>query len=320
MPVTKEDTAAAYRLLLGREASEREASMWMHVPSVADLRRLFMASDEFQLALARAGIRGRSEPDRLSRDIPSISVEWQTDADAQRRLIEHVTQTWTTVGREEPHWSVLSNDAFKSRNMEQNADRFYESGAFDAGLVTAILARYGLVPGDLPRAVEYGCGVGRVTPHLGKAFPELVGIDISESHLALAGEAVAKNGCKNVHLELARAPDFGMSMPFDFWFSYIVLQHNPPPVIAIILKKMFSLLGDGGIAIFQVTTYATGYRFNVSEYLGAPKTGAIEVHCLPQQVIFRLAHDAGCVPLDVREDSAMRYPWLSNLFVFQKQT
>jgi SAM-dependent methyltransferase len=320
MPVTREDTVAAYRMLLGREATERETEMWLHVPTVADLRQMFISSTEFQAALAQASAQGRPQPDRLACDLPAISVEWETDSDAQRRLIEHVTETWTTLGREEPHWSVLSNDAFKSRNFERNADWFYESGARDTNLVTAILERYGLSPADLRRAVEYGCGVGRVTPHLAAVFSDLVGIDISESHLSFAGKAIAKNGCNNVHLVLARAPDFGMVAPFDVWFSNIVLQHNPPPIIALILRRMFSLLDPGGVAIFQVTTYAPGYRFNVAEYLGAPKAGAIEIHCLPQRVIFELAHGAGCVPLDVREDSAMGYPWLSNLFVFRKQT
>jgi SAM-dependent methyltransferase len=306
-------------MFLGREASEHETNAWLHIPTLADLRRLFIASAEFQSGLARAAAEGRSTHNRPSCDVPAISVEWETDADTQARLVERVAQTWTAIGREEPHWSVLSSEAFKSENIEQNSGRFYESGADDAHLVMAILARCGLSSVDLPRAVEYGCGVGRVTSYLADAFSELVGIDISESHLALAKERVTRNGCNNVRLVLARAPDFGMVAPFDLWFSYIVLQHNPPPIIALVLRKMFSLLAPGGVAIFQVTTYLPGYHFSVAEYLGAPMAGTIEVHCLPQQVIFQLAHDSGCVPLEAREDLAMGYPWLSNLFIFQKQ-
>jgi hypothetical protein len=44
------------------------------------------------------------------------------------------------------------------------------------------------------------------------------------------------------------------------------------------------------------------------------------VHCLPQPVVFRLAAEAGCTALEVREDSAMGFPWLSNTFVFIKVT
>ncbi len=109
-----------------------------------------------------------------------------------------------------------------------------------------------------------------------------------------------------------------MAEAFDLWFSHIVLQHNPPPVIASILRRMFSMLAPRGITIFQVPTYSPGYRFNVEEYLAKPRQKNIEVHCLPQEIVFKLASDAGCTPLEVREDLAMGYPWISNVFVFRK--
>jgi SAM-dependent methyltransferase len=117
---------------------------------------------------------------------------------------------------------------------------------------------------------------------------------------------------------VARAPDFGMAETFDLWFSHIVLQHNPPPVIANVLRRMFSMLAPGGVAIFQVPTYSPGYRFNAEVYLAEPRQKNIEMHCLPQPVVFKLAAQAGCIPLEVREDLAMGYPWISNIFVFRK--
>ena len=157
-----------------------------------------------------------------------------------------------------------------------------------------------------------------MTPHLAKEFREVTAIDISESHLAMAREVASASGRQNTRLALARVPEFGMTEPFDLWFSYIVLQHNPPPVIALVLRRMFAMLAAGGIAIFQVPTYAPGYAFDVAKYLAAPKSGTIEVHCLPQSVVFRLADEAGCMPLEMREDEAMGYPWLSNMFVFAR--
>ncbi len=89
----------------------------------------------------------------------------------------------------------------------------------------------------------------------------------------------------------------------------------------MVLRKALSMLAPGGIAIFQVPTYATGYKFNLASCLAAPtNTGTIEVHCLPQPVVFQIAAEAGCVPLEVREDTAMGPPshWLSNTFMFAK--
>jgi hypothetical protein len=81
---------------------------------------------------------------------------------------------------------------------------------------------------------------------------------------------------------------------------------------------MFARLSPGGVAIFQVPTYVPGYRFGIVDYLSVPRTKDIEVHCFPQEAVFRIANDSRCVPLEVREDTAMGYPWLSNTFVFRK--
>jgi hypothetical protein len=118
-------------------------------------------------------------------------------------------------------------------------------------------------------------------------------------------------------------PDFGMDGAFDLWFSRIVLQHNPPPVIAMILRRAFALLSPGGLAIFQVPTYAIGYRFVVKEYLReVGRQHGIEMHVLPQRAILEIAQQAGCTLLEVREDASAGNPgsWLSNMFVFQKST
>jgi SAM-dependent methyltransferase len=318
MPVTAEEVTAAYRLLLGRVPAASEVAEWQHVGSFDELRDMFWHSDEFCSRVRQIGPAAVPAGARLAHDLPPIAVEWETTPDTQGRLLDYVTRTWTRLGQEEPHWSVLSADQFRADRLEGHAEEFYASGAQDAARVVATLARHGLTPAELPRIVEYGSGVGRVTPYLAAAFREVVAIDISPSHLAMTREAVDRSGCSNVRAELARAPSFGMKAPFDVWFSHIVLQHNPPPVIALVLRGMFSILAPGGVAIFQVPTYVPGYSFNLTKYLAAPKDGSIEVHCLPQEVVFQLAAQAGCSVLEVREDTAMQYPWLSNTFVFRK--
>jgi trans-aconitate methyltransferase len=165
--------------------------------------------------------------------------------------------------------------------------------------------------------MEYGCGVGRVTPHLAAMFSRLIGVDISASHLVLATQSVKRSGVANAELRLATPPDFGMAEPIDLWFSRLVLQHNPPPIMAMILRRMLSMLAPGAVAIFQLPTHAPSYRFIADEYL-ARNSDEIEMHCLPQSVIFALAAEAGCTPLEVREDDSMGYPWLSNVFVFRR--
>jgi SAM-dependent methyltransferase len=309
-----EDVQFAYRLLLGREPSEQEATAWLGVPSLAELRKHFFESYEFR-AIAFAAARDKP---RLPFDLGPLTIEWQTDPDTEKTLLDYVKTTWTKLGENEPHWSVLSSDEFKSVNITEHYESFYASGATDARLIAAVLERHGIPEGRYGRILEYGCGVGRATTHIAKLFREVVAVDISASHLSLAEKTVIDAGCRNVRFLLGKTPDFGMEESFDLFFSYIVLQHNPPPVIALVLRRMFKYLLPEGLAIFQVPTYVPGYRFNVAQYLLEPKLETIEMHCFPQQVIFQMARDAGCICLEVREDAAMDFPWLSNTFVFKK--
>jgi hypothetical protein len=137
----------------------------------------------------------------------------------------------------------------------------------------------------------------------------------------MARDVVARAGAGNVRFALVEDADFGMTEAFDLWYSRIVLQHNPPPIMAMILRRAFAMLAAGGMAVFQVPTYALGYRFGVAPYLaGLGKGNDIEMHVLPQPVVFRLAREAGCEPLEVLEDlsAGPSSHWNSTVFVIQK--
>jgi SAM-dependent methyltransferase len=319
MPVTREDVTNAYLWLLGREPDAQGLNAWLGAESREELRKAFVASAEFRNTMLQASPpQSRPAPARLPRLLSTNEVEWQCEPAVEAELLDYIRRTWKRLGEEKPHWSVLSADRFKPENIGANDSEFYRSGAMDLDLILNILENNGREISSIGAIVEYGCGVGRVTPHLATRFQRVIAIDISASHLAMARQRCA--GFLNVEFVAAEVPDFGMTAPFDLWFSYIVLQHNPPPIIARILARMFGYLAPGGVAIFQVPTWCSGYGFGITDYLASrPTEPTIEVHCLPQPVIFRLAQQAGCIPLEVRGDYAMSPPhWASHLFVFRK--
>ena len=255
-------------------------------------------------------------------DVPAIEVEVTVEPDLAATLLAHVEQTWNQLGQEQPHWSVLSADQFKPDRIAEHEDDFYASGAADTNMLLAVLRRNGFAPERFARVLEYGCGLGRVTAHLASAFPAVIACDISQSHLLQAKQTLARTGTTNAEFRLVSLPEFGMHNSFDLWFSRIVLQHNPPPVIAMILGRALACLAPGGLAVFQVPTYAIGYRFRANEYLRSiGQKGEIEMHVLPQRAVLQVAQQAGCVLLELREDiHSAGHPaiWLSNLFVIWK--
>jgi hypothetical protein len=79
-------------------------------------------------------------------------------------------------------------------------------------------------------------------------------------------------------------------------------------------------LRPGGIAFFQVPTYAEGYQFDVQEYLRRPERHEIEMHVIPQREIFDLAQTSDCSVLEVEPDWCVGTPgWMSNTFLVRKQ-
>jgi hypothetical protein len=62
------------------------------------------------------------------------------------------------------------------------------------------------------------------------------------------------------------------------------------------------------------------YAYAVADDLAAPRPARMEMHVLPQPVVFRLAAEAGLEVLQVREDYLAGDParWVSNLFVLRR--
>ena len=312
-PLTREEVVWAYRIMLGREPeSETAIHNALSHKTREHLLQTIMKSVEFRAWHA-------SQPGRQPLDRPKLDIEWEAGEATLPQLLEHVSSTWSSLGAERPHWSVLTMDQFLPENIDGSEDAFYGSGKGDFDRMIATLERLDRSPDEFQTLFEYGCGLGRTTLHLASRFASVVACDISSRHLELARAKAQQCGVANVLFREARLPDFGMLEPVDLWFCQIVLQHNSPPIIAMILGRAMQVLKPGGVAYFQVPTYSPGYRFRVAEYLAHLPSSGMEMHVLPQRVIFEIALRAGCVPLEVSEDDATGSPlWLSNTFVFAK--
>ena len=148
--------------------------------------------------------------------------------------------------------------------------------------------------------IEIVCGCGRITGGLAKTFQHVIAVDISKGNLAIAKNMVSND---NVTFQMISRVDEYRKLPkADIVYSYIVLQHNCPPVIEYMIDAMLRLLKPRGIAMFQVPTYESGYRFCYDEYMKL--RGGMEMHVLSQQKIFELIYANHCIPLEVYQDNS----------------
>ncbi len=315
--VDRDDVIAAYRLILGREP-ESEAVIRGHMKnqSLQSLRETFLNSEEFKRVIPQP-----SRHNGLPMTVMPLEIEVDTDPATLAKMAEKTGEYWNAIGRNAPHWSVVTAKEFLPENIADNKEAFFQSSAVDQEIILSGLARHGLDPVDFKSCVEFGCGVGRLTFRLAALFSRVTGIDISAPHLALAKEYCGRLGLSNIQFFQANAQALMPATGFDFWFSRIVLQHNPPPVSMEILRRVFRELPRGGVAMFQVPVHHVGYSFWANEYLNSTLGKNMEMHCIPQRVILDEAYALGMQLLEVREDTWVVSDgpeWLSNNFIFRK--
>ena len=286
------EIAAAFHWLLGRPPTPDELDIAASIPP-AHLRERLMATDAFATSLPASAVRLREEP-------PDI-VPWEVSLDAASALLAQVQEHWTRLGETRPHWSTAALPAFTPDQIGANQSAFQASGAADVAQLVALLGRHGWNPADLPRVLDFGCGIGRMTAPMADIFATVTGCDISSSHLALARAACGSR----VQFSLVSVPDFGMAVPFDLWFSTRTLQHNPAPISAMILRRAFALLAGPWRRRGVPGPHGAG-RLRPSGG-GHGRNPCPSTSCRSRRSS-RLAADAGCRPVEVVEDSIIWPP------------
>jgi 2-polyprenyl-3-methyl-5-hydroxy-6-metoxy-1,4-benzoquinol methylase len=256
----------------------------------------------------------------LPLDVAKIEVD-TTASDVQLgTLIEKIKAAWTHLGVSKPHFSVLTHPRFLPENLSGSISEFWGSGEGEAEQLGRILDRHDCFPLETKTCVEFGCGVGRVTIPLARRFARVHVYDISPGHLSLAENHAIEEGINNVSFHLCRETFLEALHECDVFYSMIVFQHNPPPLISKLIRNALLSLKPGGIAVFQVPTYKKDYRFKTAEWLQTDHPLEMQMHCLPQRQIFEIVAEENCKLLEVREDNRTGVPdqFISNTFIIRK--
>lgn len=322
--ISADEVRLAYFLFLGREPENENVikSMLQSVHSIEELRAEFFKSAEFLKHVQKILDNTQKFAQRHPFYLPNIPVEVDCPEDILEAMFSRIASAWSNLGKIDPYWSVITQPEYHLDRFEEHREQFVNSGSHISNLFLASLRRCGLNPNLLESCLDFGCGVGRVSIHLSKIFPKVIGIDISKPHLDLAKSLLESGNIQNIeliHLDHAFTVQFLPQV--DAILSVITLQHNPPPFIYWCIKNLLGLLKSGGVAFIQVPTYRNGYLFEINHYLNTPAPNTLEMHFLPQKDVFRAIYESGCVCLEVREDGMVGHEnlMLSNSFVIQKK-
>jgi SAM-dependent methyltransferase len=250
-------------------------------------------------------------------------------------------QTWEFYGRNEPYFAVLTSPEFKTSELnDETKARFFESGAHYAELVLKHV-RETLDPSFQPtRALDFGCGVGRLSFPIARLCESVVGVDVSDSMLERARSNAAAFGITNATFVKGDDQLSAVSGTFDFLNSLIVFQHIPPARGEAILQKLVGLLREGGVGALQFTysfesstplprkllvrAYAKlPWLWNARNVMKRRPVGEpmMQMNEYDLNRLFRILHEGGCHLINTRytETGSFGYRFYGVIIVFQKK-
>lgn len=157
-------------------------------------------------------------------------------------MFKNATDFWQVVGQENPYWGVATHDKFLGTELSPNLScEFFQSGAVEINSSLNVLHWLCGFKGTPGNAIDFGCGVGRLTIHMAKVMGHVYGVDISSGMLDKARKHIAENGLQNISFSTI-IPD----VETDWINSFIVFQHIPPKEGYRLLAELLSHLRGGG--------------------------------------------------------------------------
>ena len=229
---------------------------------------------------------------------------------------------WNRFARQDPFWAVLTDPTKVGGGWQ--VEEFFKTGR-DAIAVQVRAVRDQLPELRRGRALDFGCGVGRLSQALAEHFDAVEGVDIAEDMLALArrhnrhGPRVTYH--HNTEADLRLFPD----NRFDFVLSDITLQHVEPQYARAYITEFVRVTAPGGAISFQLPAWIPPgdrpERFKFSWYPPTlwtrirrftrrwwqryfPSEPVMEVHAVPQAEVLELLRSAGSTIVSVERNYA----------------
>ena len=163
--------------------------------------------------------------------------------------IKEWQDNWNELGKDDPLWVVLTDPSKKGGKW--TPEEFFATG--EQEIAEVMSHAQSLMP-DLAKrkALDFGCGVGRLSQALAGRFQTVDGVDISPSMIGHAGRFNRFPDRCFYHVNgserLERFPD----ATFDFIYSNIALQHIEPRYSKQYVAEFMRVLKPGGLLVFQI--------------------------------------------------------------------
>ena len=162
--------------------------------------------------------------------------------------LERLRSDWDALAKRDALWAILTDESKVDGGWD--VAEFFATGEIEMATVMGCLAEVSCVPDASGAALDFGCGVGRLTQAMARRFAACVGMDISEEMIRKAERLNEYAHCSYVTSVAEQLPFADES--FAFVYSNIVLQHVPRRLAAGYLREFVRVLAPGGVLVFGV--------------------------------------------------------------------
>lgn len=222
--------------------------------------------------------------------------------DTRASSLARLGRDWNTLGQQDPFWAVCVDPA--RRGGRWDVAEFLASGRAEIAEVIGRLDELGICPAR-DDALDFGCGVGRLTAALSDHFRAVVGVDISRPMLDQAQKLHDRNlRCTFIHNEITDLRALA-DESFDLVYSSLVLQHMPGELAAGYLLEFMRVLRPGGAVVLLVpeghlrTPRGLVYAYAPPGLIGLIQRrifgfpAAMQMHTLPARQVRQLVETVG---------------------------
>lgn len=230
--------------------------------------------------------------------------------------LKHVQDTYEKLGKDDPLYAVLSFRETKDNRWDPEA--FFARGRDEINAGLEFLSKLGIEP-VRGRALDFGCGAGRLTQALCGEFNEAVGVDISSSMIETANRFNSHGERCNYLVNTTDHLPMLDDASFDFVYSNITLQHVPPEASTRYVAEFVRVLKPGGVALFQLPDGPNHKPGSLGERWYALRRGPlrrfwkrvrgkapVEIHYVSRERVQEIVESAGGKLADIRDDKTAR--------------
>ncbi len=243
--------------------------------------------------------------------------------------IKNLQNNWNELGKKDPFWAAITFE--DKRGNKWNHNEFFKKGEIEINTLMDYLKSTNK-PVKFNRALDFGCGVGRLTQALCKYFNEIYGVDIAPSMIIHAKKFNKfKKKCTYVLNEEVNLNIFNDNY-FDVIYTNITLQHMKPKFFKKYLIEFLRIISPTGLVIFQLPSKPAKIKNKIKQTINMiiPKfifkkftnknnNQNIEMYSMRKDKLIKFLNKNGGEVIDFKKNNYAGDNWISYQYIVKKK-